>query len=169
MQRSLQWARGRLINVTATDQLLRDLAELIQEVELSTQHGQQGYQAPVVFNRGRGRSLYCITREQLSFLKSCGFTAPQMADILNVSLRTIRRRLRQYHFTRASMYAELTDSALDEHVQDIVAGNEQIGPEAVRASLRIRGLCVQRRRVRASMLRMNPGPAALIAVLRRPE
>lgn len=131
MQRSLQWARGRLINVTAADQLLRDLAELIQDVELSTQHGQQGcfgYQAPVVFNRGRGRSLYLITREQLSFLKSCGFTAPQMADILNVSLRTIRRRLRQYHFTRASMYAELTDSALDEHVQDIVAGNEQTGP-----------------------------------------
>ncbi|KAL4009537.1 hypothetical protein ACER0C_003389 [Sarotherodon galilaeus] len=172
MQRSLQWARGRLINVTAADQLLRDLAELIQEVELSTQHGQQGcfgYQAPVVFNRGRGRSLYLITREQLSFLKSCGFTAPQMADILNVSLRTIRRRLRQYHFTRASMYAELTDSALDEHVQDIVAGNEQIGPEAVRASLRVRGLRVQRRRVRASMLRINPGAAALRAVLRRPE
>lgn len=96
MQRSLRWARGRLINVTAADQLLRDLAELIQEVELSTQDGQQGcfgYQAPVVFNRGRGRSLYRITREQLSFLKSCGFTAPQMADILNVSLRTIRRRL----------------------------------------------------------------------------
>uniref|UniRef100_A0A669C4E2 Integrase catalytic domain-containing protein n=1 Tax=Oreochromis niloticus TaxID=8128 RepID=A0A669C4E2_ORENI len=172
MQRSLQWARGRLINVTAADQLLRDLAELIQEVELSTQHGQQGcfgYQAPVVFNRGRGRSLYLITREQLSFLKSCGFTAPQMADILNVSLPTIRRRLRQYHFTRASMYAELTDSALDEHVQDIVAGNEQTGPEAVRASLRVRGLRVQRRRVRASMLRMNPGAAALRAVLRRPE
>ncbi|KAL4007073.1 adhesion G-protein coupled receptor G5 [Sarotherodon galilaeus] len=161
MQRSLQWARGRLINVTAADQLLRDLTELIQEVELSTQHGQQGcfgYQAPVVFNRGRGRPLYLITREQLSFLKSCGFTAPQMADILNVSLRTIRRRLRQYHFTRASMYAELTDSALDEHVQDIVAGNEQIGPEAVRASLRV-----------PSMLRMNPGAAALRAVLRRPE
>lgn len=92
VQRSLRWARGRLINVTAADQLLRDLAELIQDVELSTQHGQQGcfgYQAPVVFNRGRGRSLYLITREQLSFLKSCGFTAPQMADILSVSLRTI--------------------------------------------------------------------------------
>lgn len=42
MQRSLRWARGRLISVTAADQLLRDLAELIQEVELSTQHGQQG-------------------------------------------------------------------------------------------------------------------------------
>ncbi|CAI5687745.1 unnamed protein product [Oreochromis niloticus] len=67
------------------------------------------------------------------------------------------------------MYAELTDSALNEYVQDIGAGNEQIGPEAVRASLRVRGLRVQRRRVRASMLRMNPGAAALRAVLRRPE
>lgn len=42
MQRSLQWARGRLINVTAADQLLSDLAELIQEVTMSSQPGQQG-------------------------------------------------------------------------------------------------------------------------------
>lgn len=60
--------------------------------------GSFGYQSPVVFNRGRGRSLYLITQEQLSFLKSCGFTAPQMADILNVSLHTIRRRLRSVTF-----------------------------------------------------------------------
>lgn len=68
---------------------------------------------------------------------------------------------RQFHFTRASLYADLTDSALDELVQDIVAGNGLVGPEAVRASLRASGLCVQRRRVRASMLRINPGAAAL--------
>lgn len=42
MQRSLQWARGRLLNVRDGDQLLSDLSELIQEVRLSTQHGQQG-------------------------------------------------------------------------------------------------------------------------------
>ncbi|XP_038554104.1 uncharacterized protein LOC119898821 isoform X1 [Micropterus salmoides] len=172
MHRSLQWARGRLINVTAADQLLSDLAELIQEVRMSSQPGQQGsfgYQAPLVLSGGRGRPHYCVTREQLSFLRSCGFTAPQMADILHVSVRTVRRRLRQLHCTRASLYADLTDSALDEHVQDIVAGNDLVGPEAVRASLHASGLRVQRRRVRASMIRLNPGAAALRAVLQRPE
>uniref|UniRef100_A0A8C6PT05 Integrase catalytic domain-containing protein n=1 Tax=Nothobranchius furzeri TaxID=105023 RepID=A0A8C6PT05_NOTFU len=76
---------------------------------------------------------------------------------------------RQFHLTRASTYAEMTDSALDAVVQDTVAGNELAGPEAVRASLRAQGLRVQRRRVRASMLRINPGAAALRAVIRRPE
>lgn len=76
---------------------------------------------------------------------------------------------RQLHCTRASLYADLTDSALDEHVQDIVAGNDLVGPEAVRASLHASGLRVQRRRVRASMIRLNPGAAALRAVLQRPE
>lgn len=56
--------------------------------------GSFGYQAPLVLSGGRGRPHYCVTREQLSFLRSCGFTAPQMADILHVSVRTVRRRLR---------------------------------------------------------------------------
>lgn len=58
---------------------------------------------------------------------------------------------------------------MDELVREIVGGNEEIGPEAVRASLRANGMRVQRRRVRASMMRTNPGAAALRAIMRRPE
>ncbi|MED6269219.1 hypothetical protein CHARACLAT_030986, partial [Characodon lateralis] len=68
IQKSLQWSRGRLINVNAADQLLSDLAELIQEVRSSTQPNQQGsigYQAPLVRGSGRGRAHYLITSEQL--------------------------------------------------------------------------------------------------------
>ncbi|XP_041843875.1 uncharacterized protein LOC121641664 [Melanotaenia boesemani] len=145
---------------------------MIEEVRLCPQQGQldhYGYQAPVVRSGGRGRPQYRITGQQLSFLASCGFTAPQIAGILNVSSSTVRRRLRRFQRNRASRYAELTDSALDDVVLEVVAGNEQLGPEAVRASLRVHGLLVQRSRVRASMLRTNPGAAALRAVLRRPE
>lgn len=67
------------------------------------------------------------------------------------------------------MFSNMQDSDLDEIVRDIVGGNDLIGPEAVRASLRSRGLNVQRRRVRESMRRVNPGASALRALLRRPE
>lgn len=41
MQRSLEWARGRLIIVPAADLLLRDIAEYIAEVNGRRQHEQQ--------------------------------------------------------------------------------------------------------------------------------
>uniref|UniRef100_A0A3B1J120 Integrase catalytic domain-containing protein n=1 Tax=Astyanax mexicanus TaxID=7994 RepID=A0A3B1J120_ASTMX len=109
-----------------------------------------------------GRPHYSITRDQLLFLKSCGFTVSQMADILNVSLNTVKRRLR--HFGLSRSYSEMSDSALDDTIRDLVARNDQLGPEAVRAQLGASGIRVQRSRVRESMRRVNPTAAALRAM-----
>lgn len=56
--------------------------------------GDATYQAQLVWGGDRGPPRYSITRDQLSLLQSCGFTARQMADILNVSASTVCRRLR---------------------------------------------------------------------------
>lgn len=48
-----------------------------------------------------------------------------------------------------------------------MGANEQIGPESVRAQLRAQGVLVQRSRVRASMIRINPGAAARRAMGQR--
>ncbi|XP_056432674.1 uncharacterized protein LOC130371069 [Gadus chalcogrammus] len=63
----------------------------------------------------------------------------------------------------------MPESDLDDLVTELVSGNDLVGPESVRAALRARGLRVQRRRVRESMLRTNPGAAALRSLLQRPE
>ena len=42
MQRSLQWARGNLINVQDADQILSDLTELLEEVRMAGNQGEQG-------------------------------------------------------------------------------------------------------------------------------
>lgn len=76
---------------------------------------------------------------------------------------------RRFNLTRSSLYTDMPDPDLDNIVSDIVAGNDLIGPEAVRASLLSKGLRVQRKRVRESMLRLNPGAAALRAMTQRPE
>lgn len=48
-----------------------------------------------------------------------------------------------------------------------MAGNDQLGSEAVRAQLRAEGILVQRCRVRSSMHRVNPRAAALRAMCQR--
>ena len=66
-------------------------------------------------------------------------------------------------------FSSMPESDLDDLVTELVSGNDLVGPEYVRAALRARGLRVQRRTVRESMLRTNPGAAALRSLLQRPE
>ncbi|KAK0148114.1 hypothetical protein N1851_012175 [Merluccius polli] len=66
-------------------------------------------------------------------------------------------------------FSIMPESYLDELVTELVAGNDMLGSESVRAALHARGLRVQQRRVRESMLRTNPGAAALRYLLQRPE
>lgn len=52
-------------------------------------------------------------------------------------------------------------------VINAVGQNDLLGPESVRAQLRSAGVLIQRRRVRASMLRTNPEAAVLRATSQR--
>ncbi|XP_013889899.1 uncharacterized protein LOC106537082 [Austrofundulus limnaeus] len=143
------------------------MMELLRSSSHSDRQVSHGFQAPLVDSGSRGRPNYNITREQLTFLKSCGFTTKVMAEVMNVSVRTIKRRIRKFQLGRS--YADLTDAALDDLVQQTVVGNDLIGPESVRASLRSQGINIQRRRVRDSMIRINPSSAAFRALSNRPQ
>lgn len=70
---------------------------------------------------------------------------------------------------RSLAYSEVTDVDLDALITDIVAGNDQLGSEAVRSQLRAAGIRVQRHRVRRSLVRINPRAAALRAMSQRPH
>ncbi|XP_031165359.1 uncharacterized protein LOC116057094 [Sander lucioperca] len=123
--------------------------------------------APLTWTGARGLPQYAITRGQLEFLMSCGFRPSQMAEILNVSLKTVKRHLRRFNLSRSTSYSDVTDVNLDAMIQDLVGGNEQLGPESVHAQLRAEGVRIQRRRVRESMVRINPRAAALRAMSQR--
>ena len=75
--------------------------------------------------------------------------------------------VRRLNLSQAGRFSDLSDTALDDKVNDLVAGNDRLGPESVRAQLRAEGIRVQRRRVRDSMLRVNPRAAALRAMSQR--
>lgn len=73
-----------------------------------------GYQAPLVRTGDFGRSSYLITEEHLRFLLSCGFVATQIAEILDVSVSAVKRRLRRFNLPYLMRSARLSNAELDE-------------------------------------------------------
>lgn len=78
-------------------------------------------QQPSVVHTGFvGRPSFDIPQEQVRELVENGFTGPQMAGIVGVSLSTIRRRIRQFGgLSGLREYDAISDSDLDIIVQEI--------------------------------------------------
>uniref|UniRef100_A0A8C1VQK0 Integrase catalytic domain-containing protein n=1 Tax=Cyprinus carpio TaxID=7962 RepID=A0A8C1VQK0_CYPCA len=125
------------------------------------------YRSPFLRSGGVGRPRRDVSVDQLNFLLSLNFTARQVGDILGVSFSTINNCLRQFFISLRGRYSRISDAQLDEQIRELVGVNYELGPEAVRARLHAEGTIVQRRRVRASMLRIDPEGAAYRAMSHR--
>ena len=55
------------------------------------------YERPASVSRCAGRPRFIIPKEQLEVLTENRFTVPQMADMLGVSVRTVRRRMSEFN------------------------------------------------------------------------
>lgn len=73
---------------------------------------------PVITTGEHGQPRYAISEHQLQYLVESGFKRPQLADIVGVSLSTVRRRMSEFGITVASQYATLTNAELLTMVRD---------------------------------------------------
>ena len=89
--------------------LVREALSIVRNEAEKNDHGISRYQAPLVF-KGLGRPRFSIPRNQLACLLENRFTCPQIADILGVSLRTVRRRMTEYNLSVRMLYTALTMS-----------------------------------------------------------
>ena len=71
-----------------------------------------GYQVPVSVRNSRGCPKFDIKPEQLEHLLSLGLQCPKIAELLGVSLSTIRR-MNEYGFSVTALYSTITDHELD--------------------------------------------------------
>ncbi|KAA0724141.1 hypothetical protein E1301_Tti020079 [Triplophysa tibetana] len=167
MARSLVWSRVRLLDPETANVILDHVSEFLDILETLPQlQVSQAYSVPLV--RGLpGRPQYSITQEQLRFLVEYNFSTKQMAEILGVSKRTVKRRLRKFNISLRDRHTNLSDSDLDNIVRELVGGNDELGAEAVRARLAGQGIIIQRHRVRQSLIRTNPIGAAQRVTTRR--
>ena len=104
----------------------------------------------------KGRPKYSITLEQLTYLFQNGFTAVEIANMLGVSLRTIRRRMEQYVLKSKSLYTNLTDLEVDAKVREICHYFPNIGYRRLMGELSRQGIRLTRTKVRESLHRVDP-------------
>ena len=76
----------------------------------------EGNQASVVHGGPIGRLRFDISCNQLACLLEKQFSVPQIADIIGVSIRTVRRWMTEYVH---ALYSQLTDQQLDGTAGDI--------------------------------------------------
>ncbi len=66
-----------------------------------------------------GRPYFLIPQEKLAYLIENRFSVPEIADMLGVSVRTIRRRMSDFSLSVRAQYSCLSDCELDAQVAEI--------------------------------------------------
>ena len=73
-----------------------------------------------------GRPRFDIEQDQLEYLLDLCFTCPDIARLLGVSLRTVRRRMEEFGICVRDRYSSISDAELDEELVSI----KQVYPNA---------------------------------------
>ena len=103
-----------------------------------------------------GRPRYNITRHQLNVLLEMQFTVTQIAQLLQVSCRTIFWRLSEFNLSVRGLYSTIQDADLDELMVSILQEHPNIGYRMIRSRRSVRGVYIQESRVRDAMRRVDP-------------
>ena len=134
---------------------LEDLKQLLN-AEQTSGHGASEYNTPRIHSGRPGQPQFNITENQLQFLVGLNLSGSQIANLLGVSERTIRRRMSQFQLSVRNLYTRISGSHLDRLVQIITRQYPSYGYRMVQAHLRSSGVRVQESRVRASLERVDP-------------
>lgn len=92
----------------------------------------------------KGRPQIEISEHQLEALLSFHFSSATIAEMLQVSVSTIRRRILQYGLEQMTEYADLTDNELDEITAEFVHNSPNGGQKSYEGYLRGMGIHVRR-------------------------
>ena len=103
-----------------------------------------------------GRPKFEIPCAQIEYLIENRFTAPQIAQMLGVSLSTIRRRMALYGLSIRAEYAQISDDELDAMITDISLEFPMCGNRQMQGHLLSHGFRVQQQRIRDAQRRVDP-------------
>ena len=144
------------------NELRRHFEAIAEESEGDIDSFEESATQPIVTitrNGEVGRPRLALAREQLETLHGeAGFRWADVARILNISERTVRRRRLEFGLPvgRDVEFSDISDEELDSHVRQILRTTPRSGRRFVQGGLRNRGLRIQRRRIEESMRRVDP-------------
>ena len=116
----------------------------------------QHYACPVVITGAVGRPAFQIPHDQLQYLIENRFSVPQIAQLLGISVSTVRRRMSCYNLSIRSTYSMITDAQLDDLVATVQQQFPNRGNRQMYGHLLSRGIRLPFSRVRESQSRVDP-------------
>ena len=121
---------------------------------------------PVAVPPPAGRPRLFVCREQLTFLMSQHFSWQESATILQVSVKTLQRRAKEWGIIKFSL---TSDSQLDQAIGEYLHECPHAGEAVIIGHLRSINICVQRSRIRAAVQRRTGcnGQSSHQAIVRR--
>ena len=135
---------------------------LLEELNRSqTTRGECGYTPQVVLEHRRGRPRLDIKQEQLEYLLHLGFNCPKIAEMLGVSLSTVRRRMSEFGLSVTALYSTVTDQELDSLVSEIKEEFPNCGSRLMHGHLLHRGHRISQARIREALHRVDPEGVAV--------
>ena len=103
-----------------------------------------------------GRPAFGISSHQLKYLIENRFSVPQIAELLGVSVSTVRRRMSAFNLSIRATYAPINDDRLDELIIGVQHQFPNWGNRQMYGHLLSLGIRVQYNRVRESQSRVDP-------------
>ena len=110
------------ISGTEEDETIHKIVSNLREVYhliCVTKEPSATYQAQHKLSGDTGRPKIQITQEQLEYLLQKGFTCPDIATMLTVSVRTVRCRMSEYGITSSRSFDNISDDDLCRIIRDI--------------------------------------------------
>lgn len=109
-----------------------------------------------------GRPKFHIPKEVLEELRGMNFTWDKIAEMLGVSRWTVGRRVDEYDLKGLQGFSDISDERIDEIVSEYIEKHgSTTGEPFMTGYFRSIGLNIQRRRIRASLKRVDPRNSAL--------
>ncbi|XP_077057723.1 uncharacterized protein LOC143710629 [Siphateles boraxobius] len=140
---------------------LSDLRAFVRQSVSLEERRADAFTVPRIRSGQRGRPKITVTRQQLEFLVTQGYTTKRMAQLLGCSASFLYKRRKALGLpTRNSMSRSLTDEDLEQHIRRLHGLYPRSGNEMMRALLRAEGLLVSRQRVRVMLTNIDPAAAA---------
>ena len=133
----------------------------IKRENRETEIHSESYRAPIERTGSQGRPRFAVSTSNAHDLRQLGFAWTDIAQMLGVSSRTLRRRRRYESDSSVGSYSDIPNNELDQIIREVLQTTPQAGRNLVRGALLSRGLLVQRSRIESSISRIDPVATAL--------
>ena len=157
-------------NVTGIDDLEETIRVILDKVLQEISQDTQSSSTPFVVceSEGKGAPKYQISQQELELYVANGFTIKLIVEMLQVSSRTVMRRLHDFGIKLSGKFSVISDEELDREVELILFQFPNSGYKKMRGYLTSNGYNIQEYRVHESMRRVDPEGVMLRSLQSRP-